>query len=129
MALYAGVVFLLLLIGVSSGVYDNDKVSAMDDDDLYEQLVDLQRRHVDWLLDHPDVTGVDVNYKKVGGEHTDQLSLVIGVKEKLTDDALTHERRLPKHIEGFQTDIIEEELAVATQVDSVNKCMVKLLVW
>ena len=78
--------------------------------DLRAQLVDLQRRHVDWLLDHPDVTAVDINHKTVGGEQTDQLSLVIWVKNKLPEEEVSKNRRLPREIEGFQTDVVEGEI-------------------
>ena len=109
------VVFAIALIRCSDGLQS----SAVDNADMFTQLVDLQRRHVDSLLEHPDVTGVDINYKTVGGEHTDQLSLVIWVEEKLPEEELPEERKLPKHIEGFQTDIIQEEIPVATQVYGV----------
>lgn len=106
-----------VLVGISENTQNNnDKRSAMDDDNLYVKLVDLQRRHVDWLLEHPDVRAVDINYKTVKGQSTDQLSLVIWVEEKLPENELSSERRLPRHIEGFHTDIIEEDIPVATQV-------------
>lgn len=89
--------------------------STPNDDILREKLVDLQRRHVDWLLDHPDVTAVDVNHKTVGGERTDQLSLVLWVREKLPESEIPHERRLPREIEGFHTDVIEGEMAVSLE--------------
>ena len=83
---------------------------STSNDDLHAQLVDLQRRHVDWLLDHPHVTAVDVNYKTVGGEQTDQLSLVIWVKKKLPEEDVLENQRLPREIEGFQTDVVEGEI-------------------
>ena len=82
--------------------------------DLRAQLVDLQRRHVDWLLDHPDVTAVDINHKMVGGEQTDQLSLVIWVKNKLPEEEVSKNRRLPREIEGFQTDVVEGEIELVS---------------
>ena len=115
MAVYIVLTF-LVLIGCSDGVRNGVRRSSEDDTDHFMHLVDLQRRHVDWLLDHPDVTAVDVNYKTVGGNHTNQLSLVIWVKEKISEKELPKERLLPREIEGFQTDIIEEEIPVATQV-------------
>ena len=106
----------IALIGCTDGLGSAMQRSAVEDGDLFTQLVDLQRRHVDSLLEHPDVTGVDVNYKTVEGERTDQLSLVIWVEDKLPEEELPEERKLPKHIEGFQTNIIEEDIPVATQV-------------
>lgn len=107
-------IFTALLVVAAAATQDSSEV-ALTDDDLYTKLVDLQRRHVDWLLSHPDVTAVDVNHKMVDGERTDQLSLVIWVKEKLPEVEVPHERRLPRHIEGFHTDVIEGELAVSVQ--------------
>ena len=103
--------FLLTVTGGASATKENDN-------DIHAQLVDLQQRHVDWLLDHPDVTGVDVNHKTVGGEQTDQLSLVIWVKKKLPEEEVSEERQLPKEIEGFQTDVVEGEIEPLTTVSS-----------
>ena len=61
----------------------------------------MQRRHVDWLLDHPDVTAVDVNHKSVGGKETDQLSLVVWVRRKLPQSEVPEERRLPRGGGGY----------------------------
>ena len=97
---------LAFLITVSGGASATEE----DGDDIRAQLVDLQRRHVGWLLDHPDVTGVDVNHKTVDGEQTDQLSLVIWVKKKLPEEDVSEKRRLPREIEGFQTDVVEGEI-------------------
>ena len=88
-------------------------VSVSNDVDMHAQLVNLQHRHVEWLLNHPDITAVDVDHKTVGGEQTDQLSLVIWVKKKLPEEEVPEERRLPREIEGFQTDVIEGEIVVS----------------
>jgi len=109
------VIVLALFLAATAAIGDARVVTS--NDDLHAKLVDLQRRHVDWLLDHPDVTAVDVNHKTVGGERTDQLSLVIWVKKKLPEEEVPHERRLPREIEGFQTDVIEGEIAESLQRD------------
>ena len=100
----------LVLIGYSAGMPHGVQSSSEENTDHFMKLVDLQSRHVDWLLDHPDVTAVDVNYKTVGGNRTNQLSLVIWVENKILEEELPEERLLPRDIEGFQTDIIEEEI-------------------
>ena len=105
------VAFLVATIAVTDGT--KEKMSSSDDY-LRASLVDLQRRHVDWLLDHPDVTAVDVNHKTVGGEQTDQLSLVIWVKQKLPEEEVSKNRRLPREIEGFQTDVVEGEIQLVS---------------
>ena len=104
------VLVLLATIAATAGA---KAISVSNDVDMHAQLVNLQHRHVDWLLNHPDVTAVDVDYKTVGGEQTDQLSLVIWVKKKLPEEEVPEERRLPREIEGFQTDVIEGEIVVS----------------
>ena len=105
------VAFLVATIAVTDGA--KEKMDSSDDY-LRTKLVDLQHRHVDWLLDHPDVTAVDVNHKTVGGEQTDQLSLVIWVKQKLPEEEVAKNRRLPREIEGFQTDVVEGEIQLVS---------------
>ena len=75
--------FLVATIAATEGT--TEKMSS----DLHAQLVDLQCHHVGWLLDHPDVTAVDINHKIIGGEQTDQLSLVIWVKKKLPEEEVS----------------------------------------
>ena len=81
-----GVLVLALLVArIAAAEGTMEKMNS----DLRAQLVDLQRRHVDWLLEHPDVTAVDINHKTIGGEQTDQLSLVIWVKKKLPEEEVS----------------------------------------
>ena len=92
-------VLALLLVAVeNSNSNEDDEKMTSNRDDIYEHLVDLQHRHVDWFFDHPDVAAVDVNYKTVGGKQTDQLSLVIWVKKKLPEEEVPEERRLPREL-------------------------------
>ena len=88
---FRALVLILHLAAVANGAYEADERMTSNGNDIRAQLVDLQRRHVGWLLDHPDVTGVDVNHKTVGGEQTDQLSLVIWVKRKLPEEEVLEE--------------------------------------
>ena len=108
----------LLLIAIAVTYIGSASANRANNDDIHAQLVDLQRRHVGWLLDHPDVTGVDVNHKTVSGEQTDQLSLVIWVKKKLPEKELSEKRRLPRDIEGFPTDVVEGEIEPLRMVSS-----------
>ena len=85
------VLALLLMAVQNTNSNEDDEKMTSNRYDIYEQLVDLQHRHVDWLFDHPDVTAVDVNYKTVGGEQTDQLSLVIWAKRKLPEEEVLEE--------------------------------------
>jgi hypothetical protein len=58
------------------------------------------------LLNRPGVAGVDIGYKEVGGERTDQLAIRVHVNEKRD---VAPEERVPQSIEGFPTDVIERK--------------------
>ena len=56
----------------------------------------------------PNVIGVGVGHRRVGGEtHHDELSLIVYVKEKGTPDAVNPEYRIPPEFEGMATDVVE----------------------
>ena len=114
-----GVLVLALLVArIAAAEGTMEKMNS----DLRAQLVDLQRRHVDWLLDHPDVTAVDINHKTIGGEQTDQLSLVIWVKKKLPEEEVSKNRRLPREIDGFQTDVVEGAIELVANTCPTCTC-------
>ena len=108
-------VFLAAIANATNKGADEVMASNSDINDICAQLIKLQRCHVGWLLNHP---GVEVNHKIVGGEQTDQLSLVIWVKKKLPEEEVSEKRRLPREIEGFQTDIVEREIEPLRMVSS-----------
>ncbi|MDQ7802335.1 hypothetical protein Q5425_01235 [Amycolatopsis sp. A133] len=92
-----------------------------------DELVAIKQRVERELLDRPGVTGVDVGYKEVGGERTDQVAIRVHVARK-TDD-VPHEERIPEQIEGAVTDVVERryelhvatlELDVSAQADSTH---------
>jgi hypothetical protein len=56
------------------------------------------------LLKRPGVTAVDVGYKYVGGQRTDEIAIRIHVAEK-KDVPL--DEQIPKIIEGIKTDVLQ----------------------
>lgn len=92
-----------------------------------DELVAIKERVEQELLGRPGVTGVDVGYKEVGGERTDQVAIRVHVARK-TDD-IPHEERIPEQIEGAVTDVVERryelhvaslELDVSAQADTTH---------
>ena len=73
----------------------------------YATYKDVLYRHVDELLAIPNVTVLDIGFKKVGGKETDQLCISIAVKQKLPSAELTAEHLIPAEIEGVPTDVRE----------------------
>ncbi|MCF3105169.1 hypothetical protein IPZ58_26780 [Streptomyces roseoverticillatus] len=79
------------------------------------ELVAVKQRVEQQFLDQPNVTGIDVGYKEVGGELTDQIAVRVHVARK-TDDIPSADR-VPERIDGFVTDVVERvyELQVASR--------------
>ena len=69
----------------------------------------VQKKHLDRLLAWPNVTAVDVNYKKINQKETDQLCLVIWVRNKKPLNEIAAEEILPREIDGFPIDVVEGE--------------------
>ncbi|WP_257152064.1 S1 family peptidase [Bacillus wiedmannii] len=61
------------------------------------------------LLNKPNVVGIDVGFKYVGGRRTDELAIRTFVKKKEDVDS---EHEIPHKIDGIKTDVIEEEKVV-----------------
>lgn len=75
------------------------------------------------LLERPNVTGVDVDYKTVDGKQTNELALVVWVREK-TDD-VPEEELIPPKLHGVQTDVIEGEFFPSLPKVKVAKAKAK----
>lgn len=61
------------------------------------------------LLQRPGVTGVDVGYKYVNGQKTDQIAIRVLVEEKKD---VPPEQRIPNTIQGVKTDVIERKIVL-----------------
>ena len=68
------------------------------------------------LLEKPNVVGVGIGYKMVGGKKTNYMSLVAMVSKKLPKETLAKEDLIPLTYGGIPTDVIEtgEFKALAT---------------
>ena len=82
----------------------------MSDDPAYNRLKQVLLANRDALLNRPDVNAVAIGYKKVNGQTTDQLAIIIYVSRKELETDLTEGHILPKLIQGCPTDVIEMEL-------------------
>ncbi|MFH8788981.1 hypothetical protein [Streptomyces roseoverticillatus] len=79
------------------------------------ELVAVKQKVEQRFLSQPGVTGIDVGYKEVGGELTDQIAVRVHVARK-TDDVPSADR-VPENLDGFVTDVVERvyELQVASR--------------
>jgi hypothetical protein len=63
--------------------------------------------HKDQLLQLPNVVGVGVGYREVGGQTTDEVVVSVLVEEKVPVAALTAEQIVPTTVSGVRTDVIQ----------------------
>jgi len=61
------------------------------------------------LLKLPEVTGVDIGHKVVGGRKTDDLAIIVYVAKKGDVPA---DQAVPRQIQGVPTDVIERRFVL-----------------
>ncbi|MFP2925679.1 trypsin-like peptidase domain-containing protein [Pyxidicoccus sp. 3LG] len=77
----------------------------MDPSD-YKRILDIKRQAEADLLKLPGVHGVSIGYKVVGDQRTDELAIVVHVSNKVAEEQLAPEERIPRSIQGVSTDVI-----------------------
>ncbi|WP_156138642.1 chymotrypsin family serine protease [Microbacterium mangrovi] len=80
-----------------------------------EELVAIKDRAEAEYLSRPGVTGIDVGYKYVGGEQTDEVAIRVHVKQKKATVAKA--QLVPAQIDGVVTDVLQRDyqLQVASE--------------
>jgi hypothetical protein len=77
----------------------------MPDRDQLERAREVKNRYEGELMARPDVVGVGVGMRQRGGETTDEVCIVVMVKEKHPLSALDAERVLPAVLDGVPVDV------------------------
>jgi hypothetical protein len=72
-----------------------------------ERVIAIKRAYESELLSKPNVVGVGVGYRQKGGERTDDVALVVMVREKLPPTRLAPDEMIPVSIEGVPVDVQE----------------------
>ena len=67
------------------------------------------------LLDKPNVVGVGVGYKVVGGEKTEIPCVMVFVRRKVAAESLSADQMVPAQVEGVATDVVESGTIYAHQ--------------
>src|SRR4051812_47567617 len=92
-----------------------------------DDLIAIKERVEAEYLGRPGVTGIDVGYKEVGGERTDEVAIRVHVDRK--SDSVPADQRVPDDIEGAVTDVLERsyelqvvsaELDISLQADTTH---------
>jgi hypothetical protein len=70
-----------------------------------EQVKAVKTAHQDRLMRYPNVTGLAIGRREVGGKPTSELALIVMVTQKLPLERLHPEDVLPSQIEGVPVDV------------------------
>jgi hypothetical protein len=69
------------------------------------------------LRRYPNVVGVGVGYKLVGGERTSTVAIRVYVEKKVPEQELSPDEVLPKELETIPTDVIEDRFRIHSDDD------------
>ena len=75
------------------------------------------------LLSIPGVHAVGIGPKKVGGQPTNEIAIIVYVLEKRSPEEISVEEFIPSNIDGFKTDIVQSGMpsrSVNDDPDNVN---------
>jgi len=72
-----------------------------------EKIRAVKDRHEEDLLKKKNVVGLGIGYREVGGQKTEQLSLVVMVRKKELPSQLDATDLVPSEIEGVPIDVKE----------------------
>jgi hypothetical protein len=78
----------------------------MSDQNL-QRALEVKRRHEPELLRMPNVVGVGVGYRTQGGKRTEELAIVVSVKQKVPLSNLKPDDQIPASLEGVPVDVAE----------------------
>lgn len=84
----------------------------------HEEIRQVKDQIADEFLSRPDITGVGVGFKEVGGVRTDQLAIVFYVKAKKD---VAKDETLPLTVRGIPTDVVELRISTGPLSRSVSE--------
>jgi hypothetical protein len=80
-------------------------VNHEDSQDSLEHAMAVKARYEQELMRQPNVIGVGVGFRQRQGQMTDEVSIVVLVREKLTPQNLDDEEMLPSELDGVPVDV------------------------
>lgn len=72
-----------------------------------EEVGSVKAQYAQELMRKPNVVGVGVGYKIVGGKQTNIPSIIVFVRRKVSLEHLAAEEVIPAQLEGVATDVVE----------------------
>lgn len=85
-----------------------------------DTVLGLARKEAERLLENPNIVGVGIGHKEVGGVTTDELCIVVSVIEKHPRWSIEPDERIPWFVTGVPTDVQETGPFVALQDRTVK---------
>ncbi|HET8843441.1 MAG TPA: trypsin-like peptidase domain-containing protein, partial [Ktedonobacteraceae bacterium] len=82
-----------------------------------DEIIQIKEAAEADLLQRPGVTGVDVGYKYVNGNVTDEIVIRVHVEEK--KDVPPHEK-IPETINGVKTDVLRTRIVATSDTNMYN---------
>jgi hypothetical protein len=76
-------------------------------DQSIQHALEVKRRHEQELLRKANVVAVGVGYRTQGGQGTQEVAIVVSVKNKVPLSNLKPGDRIPASIEGVPVDVVE----------------------
>lgn len=84
-----------------------DPNQAYDPQEAFTRARAVKEQYQDRLLSMPNVVGLGVGLRQVGGQRTDQVCLVVMVNRKLSPALLAPHELIPSELEGVPVDVQE----------------------
>jgi len=79
----------------------------MVDPTVVEFISEVKKRHEVEILAKKNVVGLGIGFKQRGGALSDELSLVVFVSQKLPNEVVSPEDRIPFFLDGVPVDVQE----------------------
>jgi hypothetical protein len=79
----------------------------MDEISPYEKASQVRQVYQDMLLAKPHVIGLGIGYRKISGQMTDTIALIVMVDKKVPANQLQPDDRIPRELEGVPVDVQE----------------------
>lgn len=85
----------------------DDNPNAPAEEDAYARARAARNAHLAELLAMPHVVGAGIGYRKVGGQPTGEIAVVVMVDAKIPPEMLAPHEIIPHELDGVPVDIQE----------------------
>jgi hypothetical protein len=77
------------------------------DEEAFERVRSVKQAHEHELMSMPNVVGVGVGFRWVGGRPSDQPAIIVSVRQKLAPADLDASDMIPPELDGVPVDVQE----------------------